>query len=68
LREFALLTIDASPYFARFGFKICPREEIDPDLLESEQFKTICPSSAVCMRVAIGCKPIGTQLGFGIKK
>ncbi|HZS48964.1 MAG TPA: arsenic resistance N-acetyltransferase ArsN2 [Blastocatellia bacterium] len=64
LRELALLTTDAAAYFTRFGFKVTKREEIDPDLLESEQFKTICPSTAICMRVALGCKPIGTQLGL----
>ena len=65
LRELALLTTTAAPYFARFGFKTVSRDEIDPDLLESDQFKSICPSTATCMRVALGCKPIGAQLGLG---
>jgi len=68
LREFVLLTTDASPYFARFGFKIVSRDDIDPDLLESDQFKKICPSTAICMRIALGCKPIGAQLGIGVKR
>ena len=68
LREFALLTVNAQDYFARFGFKVVSREEIDPDLLESDQFKNVCPSTAVCMRIALGCKPIGAQLGIGFKR
>jgi len=68
LREFALLTIDAQEYFARFGFKVVSRDEIDPDLLESDQFKDVCPSTAVCMRIALGCKPIGARLGIGLKR
>ena len=45
-----LLTTDAAPYFERHGFRVTPRDQVPPLLLETPEFATICPVSATVMR------------------
>ena len=52
LREFYLLTSTAEDFFKRRGFKPIDRDEVHPQLLGSQEF-TVCPSSAVCMRLVM---------------
>lgn len=47
---FYLLTTSAAPFFERFGFVTCPREEAPPAIRESWEFRTGCPTSAILMR------------------
>lgn len=44
-----LLTEAAADFFSRLGFKRIAREEADPAVRESVEFKTVCCQSAVCM-------------------
>jgi amino-acid N-acetyltransferase len=48
-----LLTTTAAEYFPRFGFEPIPREQADPRLQASEEFRGACPDSAVCMRLRV---------------
>lgn len=44
-----LLTTTAEDYFPRFGFEVIAREDADPRLHASEEFRGACPDSAICM-------------------
>jgi amino-acid N-acetyltransferase len=48
-----LLTTNASNYFQRFEFAVCPREQAPLGIRESWEFRTGCPASAVFMRRSI---------------
>lgn len=45
-----LLTTTADRYFPKHGFDAIAREEADPRLASSAEFRGACPDSAVCMR------------------
>lgn len=49
-RDLYLLTLDAGPYFKRFGFAEISRDEAPVDIQASPEFTTLCPASAVLMR------------------
>ena len=53
IREFYLLTTTAQEYFRKRGFKVIDRDEVHPQLLQSEEFRGACPDSAVCMRLVM---------------
>lgn len=53
IRDFYLLTTTARDYFKKRGFKTCDRDEVHPQLLASREFQDACPSSAICMRLAM---------------
>lgn len=44
-----LLTTTAEEYFPRFGFVVVQRQDADPRLHASEEFRGACPDSAICM-------------------
>ena len=44
-----LLTLTARDFFARLGYGAKPREQVPPSVLESAEFRSLCPASAVCM-------------------
>lgn len=45
-----LLTIDADRYFAGRGFEHVPRERAPKEIRECQEFRALCPDSAVLMR------------------
>lgn len=45
----ALLAETAAPFFARLGFAPVPRAAAPAAVQASEQFRSACPASAVCM-------------------
>jgi amino-acid N-acetyltransferase len=49
VRELVLLTQTAAPFFERHGFRIVERSKVSPAVQASEEFRSICPSSAICM-------------------
>ncbi|HEY5611404.1 MAG TPA: arsenic resistance N-acetyltransferase ArsN2 [Thermoanaerobaculia bacterium] len=53
IREFYLLTMTAEEYFKKRGFRTIDRDEVHPQLLDSEELKGACPSTAVCMRLVM---------------
>lgn len=47
--EIYLLTETAENFFAARGFRKIPREQADPGVRQSVEFRSACPASAVCM-------------------
>jgi amino-acid N-acetyltransferase len=45
-----LLTTTAERFFPKFGFEPLGREHVPPSVLESVEFQSACPASAVVMR------------------
>lgn len=48
-----LLTTTAGDYFPRLGFERLARDEVPVEIRESKEFATVCPGSAVAMRIGI---------------
>ncbi len=44
-----LLTETAAEFFARHGYRVIERSGAPPGVQASEEFRCLCPSSAVCM-------------------
>jgi arsenate reductase len=53
-RALYLLTTTAAPFFARAGFTRIDRAEVPLAVRESPEFRSLCPASAVCMKLALG--------------
>ena len=49
-----LLTLDASPFFAKAGFVPAPRDQAPAGIAATAEFKSLCPATAVCMRRRLG--------------
>ncbi|MGE5183935.1 MAG: arsenic resistance N-acetyltransferase ArsN2 [Acidobacteriota bacterium] len=52
LGELWLLTQTARDYFARRGFEVVARDQVPPPLRATAQFSSLCPSTAVAMRLS----------------
>ena len=48
-----LLTTTAADYFARHGFETITRDQAPAAIQQTAEFRTLCPSSAVCMQKAL---------------
>jgi amino-acid N-acetyltransferase len=51
--EVLLLTETAAPFFARLGFTGISRADVPSSVRASVQFRTVCPASAIVMRIAL---------------
>jgi len=51
--EVVLLTETAAPFFARLGFAGVLRADVPESVQASVQFRTVCPASAIVMRIAL---------------
>ena len=49
ISRLVLLTETAAVFFARQGFRTIERSSAPEDLQASEEFRSLCPSSAICM-------------------
>ena len=49
VRTVYLLTETAGAFFPRFGFKPTTRADVEPAVLDSDEFKSACPQSALVM-------------------
>jgi amino-acid N-acetyltransferase len=47
--ELILLTLTAADFFRRLGYGAKDRARVPSALLESAEFKSLCPASAICM-------------------
>ncbi len=50
IKELYLLTTTADKYFPKFGFIRIEREQVPDSIKQTEEFKNICPDSAVVMK------------------
>jgi amino-acid N-acetyltransferase len=55
-----LLTTTAERFFPRFGFATISRDHVPSSLLQSVEFRSACPSSAVVMRKVLELDPMDT--------
>ena len=44
-----LLTMTASDYFPRLGYRLTERDVVPSIIMETDEFKSMCPASAVCL-------------------
>lgn len=49
INRLVLLTQTAADFFARHGYRTIERSSAPEDMQASEEFRSLCPSSAVCM-------------------
>jgi len=49
IERLILLTQTAAPFFARHGYRVIDRGDAPADVQSSEEFRSLCPSSATCM-------------------
>ncbi|HTX05885.1 MAG TPA: arsenic resistance N-acetyltransferase ArsN2 [Steroidobacteraceae bacterium] len=58
LRELILLTLTAREFFERLGYLTRDRAQVPPAVLDSEEFRSLCPAAALCMakRISIPAK------------
>jgi len=49
VRRIFLLTENAEGFFARHGFSRTERKSVPAEIAATEQFRLLCPASAVCM-------------------
>lgn len=47
--ELILLTLTARDFFERLGYRATDRTQVPPAVLDSAEFRSLCPDSAVCM-------------------
>ena len=53
VRVLYLLTTSSPAFFERHGFSLASREEAPPGIQRTAQFRTLCPSTAICMRKSL---------------
>lgn len=49
IEQLILLTQTAAPFFARHGYQVIERTEAPAEVQGSDEFRSLCPSSATCM-------------------
>lgn len=49
VKELALLTLTATRFFERQGYRVIARQEVPEALQGTEEFQSLCPVSAICM-------------------
>jgi amino-acid N-acetyltransferase len=54
IKRLVLLTQTAVDFFARQGFRTIERSSAPQDIQASEEFRSLCPSSAICMAKDLG--------------
>jgi amino-acid N-acetyltransferase len=47
--QLVLLTLTAKSFFERQGFRVIDRGSVPDDVQASEEFRSLCPGSAICM-------------------
>lgn len=53
VRTFYLLTTTARDYFLRLGFMETERSKAPRQILETQEFQCLCPSSASCLKLDV---------------
>jgi amino-acid N-acetyltransferase len=47
--QLVLLTLAAQSFFERQGYRVIERGSVPDDVQASEEFRSLCPASAICM-------------------
>lgn len=57
VRQLVLLTQTAAPFFSKRGYVEIARGSAPAEVQISQEFRSICPASAICMTKQIGAPP-----------
>ncbi|MBT8405459.1 MAG: GNAT family N-acetyltransferase [Gemmatimonadetes bacterium] len=57
VRRLYLLTTTAAAWFPRFGFRTTERDAAPPEVLDSIEFREVCPDSAIAMVLDLHLAP-----------
>jgi amino-acid N-acetyltransferase len=57
VRQLFLLTQTAREFFAHQGYRVIERNEAPQDVQGSEEFRSLCPTSATCMTKVLSDSP-----------
>src|SRR5215469_4254765 len=49
VNQLILLTLTARDFFERLGYRVQGREQVPAPVLDSAEFRSLCPASAICM-------------------
>jgi amino-acid N-acetyltransferase len=58
IERLVLLTETAQPLFQKLGYSVIERSSVPESLRQSDEFRSLCPASAVCM-----AKTLSPRLG-----
>jgi len=61
--QLVLLTQTAEPFFRRLGYSVIDRLFVPDELKHSEEFRSLCPASAVCMTKSLVSRRSGVSHG-----
>lgn len=53
IRELVLLTQGAAAFFEQHGYRVVERGEVGAAVHASEEFRSLCPASSICMAKAL---------------
>lgn len=59
VKEVVLLTQTAAPFFERQGYRVVERGGVSQSVQTSEEFRSLCPASAICMTKVLVDPPSG---------
>jgi N-acetylglutamate synthase-like GNAT family acetyltransferase len=59
VKQLVLLTQTAAPFFQRQGYRAVERSGVPQSVQMSEEFRSLCPASAICMTKALLDTPSG---------
>ena len=49
IKTLYLLTTTAADFFSKMGYKVTQRDKVPESIAKTQEFKSICPVSAVCL-------------------
>ena len=49
IKTLFLLTTGAADFFKKLGYRVTRRDLVPPSVAETEEFRNICPESAICL-------------------
>jgi amino-acid N-acetyltransferase len=49
IKTLYLLTMTATDFFSKIGYEVTQRDKVPESIAKTEEFKTVCPISAVCL-------------------
>jgi amino-acid N-acetyltransferase len=49
IKTLYLLTMTAADFFSKIGYEVTQRDKVPESIGNTEEFKTVCPVSAVCL-------------------
>ncbi|MGI9570754.1 MAG: arsenic resistance N-acetyltransferase ArsN2 [Desulfobulbia bacterium] len=54
IRTLYLLTMTAADFFPKMGFEVTLRDQVPASIINTDEFKNVCPATAVCLSKKLG--------------